>query len=209
MATRIPSEHEGYLRPLVERTATLFGDPIATIRDMGEGVGKAVASLRARGVSDFVCHYHFLAAVGKKLFEKPYRVSGNLLRRHKVQGDLRALLRELRRYRKSHTFAGRFGPGPVREELLAWVLWILDGEGKKALLYPFSLPYLELINAVNRFWTRPSVGCPYRDLSRSGVPFRTSCGCSNPSNAILALPRRCSNWRPDGRPSPSCAMSCS
>jgi len=145
MAARIPSEHEDYLHPLVEKTATLFGDPIATVRDMGEGVGKAVASLRATGVPDFVCHYHFLAAVGKKLFEKPYRVLGNLVRRHKVQGDLRRLLRELRRYGKSPIFAGRFGPGPVREERLALVLWILEGEGKKALLYPFSLPQLELI----------------------------------------------------------------
>ena len=145
MAARIPSEHEDYLRPWVERTATLFGDPIATVRDMGEGVAKAVAPLRATGVPDFVCHYHFLAAVGKKLFDKAYRVLGNLLRRYKVQGDLRLLLRELRRYRKPHTFASRFGPGIVREELLALVLWILDGEGKKALLYPFSLPQLELI----------------------------------------------------------------
>ncbi len=145
MAARIPSEHADYLRPWVEKTAALFGDPIATVRDMGEGVGKAVAPLRATGVPDFVCHYHFLAAVGKKLFEKPYRVLSNLLRRHKAQGDLRALLRELRRYRQSYTFAGRFGAGPVREELLALVLWILEGEGKKALLYPFGLPHLELI----------------------------------------------------------------
>ena len=43
MVTRIPSEHEDYLRPLLEKTAALFGDPIATVRDMGEGVGKAVA----------------------------------------------------------------------------------------------------------------------------------------------------------------------
>ena len=91
MATRIPSEHEDYLRPLVEKTAALFGDPIATVRDMGEGMAKAVAPLRARGVPDFICHYHFLGAVGKKLFEKPYRVLGNLLRQHKLQGDLRAL----------------------------------------------------------------------------------------------------------------------
>ena len=145
MAARIPSEHEDYLRPCVERTATLFGCPIATVRDMGEGVAKAVAALRTAGVPDFVCHYHFLAAVGKKLFDSAYRVLGNLLRRHKLQGDLRLLLRELRRYRKSPTFAGQFGPGMVREELLALVLWIVGGEGKKALLYPFGLPRLELL----------------------------------------------------------------
>ena len=145
MATRIPSEHEDYLRPLVEKTTALFGDPIATVRDMGEGMAKAVAPLRARGVPDFVCHYHFLGAVGKKLFEKPYRVLGNLLRQHKLQGDLRILLRELRQYRKSNTFSGRFGPGPIHEDFPALVLWILEGEGKKTLLYPFSLPYLELL----------------------------------------------------------------
>jgi len=145
MAARIPSEHEDYLRPWVQRTVTLFGAPIATVRDMGEGVAKAVAPLRATGIPDFICHYHFLATVGKKLFDKTHRMLGNLLRRHKVQGDLRMLLRELRRYRKSPTFAGRFGPGTVREELLALVLWILDGVGKKALLYPFSLPQLELL----------------------------------------------------------------
>jgi len=71
MAARILSEHENHLRPWVEKTAALFGDPIATVRDMGEGMGKAVSPLHARGVADLICHYHFLGAVGKKLFETP------------------------------------------------------------------------------------------------------------------------------------------
>jgi len=125
MAARIPSEHEDYCRPVVDKAADLFGDPIATVRYMGEGMAKAVAPLHARGVPDFVCHYHFLGAVGKKFFEKPYRVLGNLLRQHKVQGDLRALLRELRQYRKSSAFPGRFEPGPIHEDLPALVLWCL------------------------------------------------------------------------------------
>ena len=137
--------HEDYLRPGVEKTAALFGDPIATVRDMGEGMAKAVAPLRARGVPDFICHYHFLGAVGKKLFEKPYRVLANLLRQHKVQGDLRALLRGLRQYQKSSTSSGPFGAGPIHEDLPALVLWILEGESKKALLYPFSLPHLQFL----------------------------------------------------------------
>ena len=112
---------------------------------MGEGMGKAVAPLRARGVPDFICHYHFLGAVGKKLFETSYRALGNLLRQHKVQGDLRGLLRELRHYQRSSTFSGRFGPGPIHEDLPALVLWILEGEGHKTLLFPFSLPHLQLL----------------------------------------------------------------
>jgi hypothetical protein len=58
---------------------------------------------------------------------------------------LRALLRELRQYQRSTTFSGRFGSGPVHEDLPALLLWIMEGEGKKALLYPFSLPYLEFL----------------------------------------------------------------
>lgn len=143
MAARIPSEGEAFLRPVVEKTAELFGDPVATVRDMGEGGAKAVAPLRARGVLDLICHYHFLAAVGKKLFEQPYRLLTNLMDRCKVQRDLRTLLRELRQYQKPHAACDRFGPGPIREELVALVLWLLEGEGKKTLLYPFSLPRLE------------------------------------------------------------------
>lgn len=175
MATRIPSEHEDYLRPWVEKMAALFGDPIATVRDMGEGMAKAVAPLRARGVADFICHYHFLGAVGKKLFEKSYRALGNLLRQHKVQGDLRVLLRELRQYRKSNTFSGRFGPGPVHEDLSALVLWVLEGEGKKALLYPFRLPHLELVQRCQQALRKAEcwVPCPRTAATRRAITHLT------------------------------------
>jgi hypothetical protein len=143
MATRIPSENEGSIRPLVEETAALFGDPIATVHDLGDAMSKAVAPLRARGVPDFVCHYHFLGAVGEKLFDPPYRLLRNILRQSQVQRDLRDLLRELRHYRRSDAYAGRFGPGRIREDLLALVLWLLEGDGKKTLLYPFCLSHLE------------------------------------------------------------------
>ena len=175
MATRIPSEHEDYLRPLVEKTTALFGDPIATVRDMGEGMAKAVAPLRARGVPDFICHYHFLGAVGKKLFEKSYRALGNLLRQHKIQGDLRLLLRELRQYQKSSRFSGRFGAGPIHEDLPALVLWLLEGEGKKTLLYPFSLPHLELLQRCQQALRKAEcwVPCPRTPATRRAIAHLT------------------------------------
>jgi len=143
MAKRIPSENEVYIRPLVAQTTALFGDPIATVHDLGDAMTKAVAPLQARGIPDFVCHYHFLGAVGEKLFDQPYRFLRNILRQSKVQRDLRDLLRELRHYRRCETYVGRFGPGPIREDLLALVLWLLEGDGKKRLLYPFRLFHLE------------------------------------------------------------------
>lgn len=144
MAARIPSEHEDHIRPLVAETTALFGEPVAVVRDLGEAGANAVAHLRARGIPDLACHYHFLAAVGKKLFDNPYRQLRNLLRGTHVGKDLRALLRELRHYRRRASHQGRFGSGWVREDLLALILWVLEGEGKKDLLYPFSLAYLEL-----------------------------------------------------------------
>jgi hypothetical protein len=141
-AGRIPSEHEDHLRPLVEKTTRLFGDPIATVRDMGQGGAKAVASLREKGVVDLICHYHFLAAVGKKLFEQPYGLLRKLLKSSKVRTDLRALLRDLRGYSTTSPQEGHFGKGVVGDDLLALVLWILEGAGTKDLLYPFALVHL-------------------------------------------------------------------
>ena len=57
LTEKIESESESHLKPLVERTVHLFGDPIATVRDLGEGGKKAVAPLRKRGVLDLECHY--------------------------------------------------------------------------------------------------------------------------------------------------------
>ncbi len=143
VAGRIPSEHEDHLRPLVEKATTLFGEPIAVVRDMGAGGAKAVAPLREKAIPDLICHFHFLAAVGKKLFEQPYALLRKLLKSSQVRTDLRALLRDLRAYPTASPHEGRFGKGVVREELLALVLWILEGDGTKDLLYPFALVHLE------------------------------------------------------------------
>jgi len=143
VAGRIPSEHEDHLRPLVEKTTRLFGEPIAVVRDLGTGGAKAVAPLREKGIADLICHFHFLAAVGKKLFEQPYRLLRKLLKSSKVRTDLRALLRDLRRYDGPSPHDGRFGKGAIREDLPALVLWVLEGDGTKDLLYPFALVHLE------------------------------------------------------------------
>lgn len=143
VAGRIPTENEAHLRPLVEKTIHLFGEPIAVVRDMGKGGAKAVAPLREKGVPDLICHFHFLAAVGKKLFEQSYSLLRKLLKSCKVRSDLRALLRDLRDYAVTQSHDGRFGKGVVREELPALVLWILESNSRKDLLYPFSLVHLE------------------------------------------------------------------
>ncbi|MBU1495068.1 MAG: DUF2924 domain-containing protein [Actinobacteria bacterium] len=149
-ATRIPTEHQDHLQPLVDQVVALFGDPVAVVRDLGDGIGAAVEPLRQRGVPDLVCHYHFLAAVGKKLLEQPYSLLRDALRRTGVRSELYAMLRELRRHRQQDGGQRTFGPGPIREDLLALVLWLLEGDGHKDAPFPFSLPHLHLIRRCER-----------------------------------------------------------
>ncbi|MBI4872255.1 MAG: hypothetical protein HY814_11890, partial [Candidatus Riflebacteria bacterium] len=162
VAGRIPSENAVYLRPVVEQTVALFGDPVATVHDLGEAGANAVRPLRERGVPDFVCHYHFLGAVGDKLFDAPYARLRNLLRGMRLRTRLRELLRDLRRYHNPDAADLRFSPGVLREDLMALVFWMLEGEGGKTLAFPFGLPHLDFVhrcrNALQRLehW----VPCP-------------------------------------------------
>ena len=71
IAGKILSEHEDYLQSLVDKTIALFGVPLSTMRDLMKAGPNVVAKIRKSGKPDLVCHYHFLGAVGKKLFDIP------------------------------------------------------------------------------------------------------------------------------------------
>lgn len=142
-AARITSEKADSLAPLVQSTVELFGLPLAVVRDMGDGMAGAVETLRRQGVVDLICHYHFLAAVGAKLFDRLYGHLRGILRLTKIRTDLRSLLRDLRPYGSARSAEGRFGPGRLREDLKALVLWVLQGDGSKDAPFPFALPHLD------------------------------------------------------------------
>jgi hypothetical protein len=154
-AGRVSSERHDYLIPVIERTLALFGEPLATMRDLGDAVAAAVAPLRQRAILDLVCHFHFLRAVGKKLFDPPYAELRTQLGQLQLSRDLKRLLRELQRYQEAEpgAYDGSFGAGPVRDDLLALVLWLLEGAGRKDPDYPFSLPHLELVTRARQLPT--------------------------------------------------------
>jgi hypothetical protein len=142
-AARVPSENGASLAPVVDKTVQLFGQPIATVRDTGDGCASAVESLRRAGVPDLVCHYHFLAAVGKCLLRPLYDRLRTLIRQSRCRPDMHALLRDLRKYSCSDKTQGRHGEGTVRDALKALVLWVLEGDGRSDAPFSFSLPHLE------------------------------------------------------------------
>ena len=142
-AGKIESESEEHLKPFIERTTELFGDPVAIVRDLGAPGRNAAAFLFEKGIPDFICHYHFLGAVGGRIFDTPYALLRSLLRESRVRPDLRQLLKDMKRYRGKVLKKGRFGPGCIREDLLALAYWVVEGDGKKDAVYPFSLPHLK------------------------------------------------------------------
>ena len=141
-ATKIGTENADELRPAIKNTTSLFGDPVAVVRDLGRAGAKSVSHLRQKNIPDLVCHYHFLGAVGKKLFDYDYSSLRKSLKSSKVRSGLHELLRELRRNRSNSVYDGEFGHGRMRKALPALILWILEGEGGKDFPFPFCLPHL-------------------------------------------------------------------
>ena len=131
-AVKIASENEHALRPAVAHTIAVFGDPLATVRDLSSALAKTLAATRQRGIPDLLCHYHFLAAVGKRLLDQDYASLRDRLARSGLRSRLRELLRATR------------GPAEgLREDLPALLLWLLEGTAHKHPSYPFALPHLD------------------------------------------------------------------
>ena len=119
-----------------------------------KGGAGAVNALRQSGVPDLVCHYHFLAAIGTKLMVRLHDQVRGIIRLTKVRADMRRLLRDLRPYEPRCEVDGRFGPGCLRQDLKALILWILEGDGGKRSPFPFSLPHLEFVCRCRRLVDR-------------------------------------------------------
>lgn len=142
-AARITTENEAELHPVIEKSCELFGDPVSVMRDLGKAGGLAVQPLRKRGVVDLICHFHFLGAIGKKLFDTDYGTLRSSLKKSRTCGELRTLLRDLRNNTISEVYSGKYGSGVMREDLHSLILYLLEGKKGKDAPYPFSLPHFD------------------------------------------------------------------
>ena len=92
---KIPTEHADHIIPFLEKIVADYGVPLACVRDMGTGIGKAIGKVLP-GVYDFICHFHFLRDIGKDYLEPAYSRLRKCLRSHGTSTRLHALARELR-----------------------------------------------------------------------------------------------------------------
>jgi len=168
-STKIATENAEELRPAINQTVSLFGNPVAIMRDLGNAGAKSVDFLRQKNIPDLVCHFHFLGAIGKKLFDTDYASLRKLLKGCKVRSGLRELLRELRRNQAVDVYDAKFGNGQIRQALPALILWVLEGEGGKDLPFPFCLPHLNFYQRCSEVTKRIERWMP---LPRSQVERR-------------------------------------
>lgn len=93
---KLPSEKKELIIPFLQRIKDQFGDPVASVHDMGLGILMAISEVFP-GVADFICHFHFLRDIGKDLLLKDYQIIIKRLREYNVRGLLKQKARYLER----------------------------------------------------------------------------------------------------------------
>ena len=144
-AVRIRSENAAELCPAIDQTLAAFGLPVATMRDLGSAIGKAVASCLPPGTADLVCHFHLLAAIGRKLLDAEHAALNRTLTQLGIRSGLRSLLRPLRDQSRQPAADAR------QLDLPALLLWTLQGDGRKHPPYPFALTHWNLYQRCLQF----------------------------------------------------------
>jgi len=156
--TKISTENAEDLIPFLAGIKAAYGEPVAVVSDMGKGI---LAAIRAvfKQVPIFICHYHFLKAVGKNLFGEENDTIRKRLKKYGIQGILRKRVRTLGHTIASSppqlikTFLRLFetekGVLPCSSEGLPHLIihtllvWVLEGKNQgQGCGFPFDQPYL-------------------------------------------------------------------
>ena len=162
---KISSENTEEVGQVLRQVRHDWGRPLAVVHDLRNSLITAAGSVFP-GVTQFVCHFHFAADVGKDILSPHVDRLRSLFRRTKVRPKLRALCRSLKKFaavqengehmlgwlldgRSIQQLRERLTPEAVKGTAHALASWILafsrNGEGYG---FPFDLPYLTLYERI-------------------------------------------------------------
>lgn len=152
-SAKLKSENKDELVGFLEEIKSRFGAPHAVGSDMGKGIEAAVKEVFG-DIPHFICHFHFLKAVGLMLFEKEHIALRNALSKAGISGILKTMRGKLEKKLGEISVdeienylmqPEKLGKGLVASELSTYYLiqWILDhaaeGDGYG---FPFDQRYL-------------------------------------------------------------------
>ncbi len=86
-SVQAPTERAEYITPFLKDIQNRYGDPLATVRDMSQGIGKARQEVFPQA-KDFIGHFHFRRDIGKDLLGDDYDTIRKRLRHYGVRAKL-------------------------------------------------------------------------------------------------------------------------
>jgi len=152
-SAKISSENKAAIAALLRQIYRYFGRPHAVVSDMSKAIQAAVVEVFGN-IPHYICHFHFLAAIGKLLFNKEHDALRNALSQAGVSGKLKAISNHLRK-----NFAAlssndieqylatpeKLGTTTEATDMLVYylMLWILDhASDGNGYGFPFDQRYL-------------------------------------------------------------------
>ena len=160
---KIPTENEEIIKRHLKSTIELFGEPVAFVSDLGNGMMAAIAGVIEEmrlNSRQLVCHMHFLKAVGNSILEESYKTLKSRFKKLKSLADLNRFVKEtgdiikpnaaamrvfLIRWVESGTkldIPGYFESITILRAFAQWVIAfgaVCGGEG-----FPFAMPHVKL-----------------------------------------------------------------
>ena len=152
----LSSEKAEKIIPFLRKIKGLYGDPLASVHDMGKAISNAFQEVFPN-ISEFICHFHFLADTGEDLFGEENNTIRKRLSKHGIQGKLRKRGREFEKLieekpvlvdslvqslKEKKMNKGMLNLMPAGAAYTV-VQWALDGKKQgNGYGFPFDRPYL-------------------------------------------------------------------
>jgi len=156
-SAKFKSENKVDLIGFLEEIERRLGVPLAVVSDMAEAIEYAVKSVFG-DIAHYICHFHFLKAIGLTLFDKECSALRIALSKAGILGKLKTLRRTMGNRFAAITISEigtfiekpeQFGKALIASELSVYYLiaWILDyGYSADGYGFPFDHRYLNFYN---------------------------------------------------------------
>ena len=163
-SAKLKSENKDDLILFLEEIKKRLGVPLAVVSDMGKGIKFAAKDVLG-DIPHYICHFHFLKAIGITLFDDECTALRNALSKVGVLGNLKTLRLKLGEKFKDISISKienflekpkEFGKTLIASELSVYylILWILDycsdGDGYG---FPFDHSHLNFYNRLKRAYS--------------------------------------------------------
>jgi hypothetical protein len=151
--------------PLLEEVKTNYGNPLATVSDMGKAMISSIETVFPETLH-FICHFHFLRDIGKDLLDKQYSIIRNTLKKYGISKQLRYRLRHsfntderpiniesVNNMIKHKGLGNDMNLELVKAVCYTLITWALDGKNHgDGLGFPFDRPHYEFFNRLVRIY---------------------------------------------------------